>query len=92
MIEHSYAKTHGTSNKEDYSYHEAQNSFLSDIFIQEAPEIEVLSYVPCSNCINLVVTNESLSAKIQNLEAKLARNRASMMSTKKSRKKISKKA
>uniref|UniRef100_A0A0K2UBF5 Uncharacterized protein n=2 Tax=Lepeophtheirus salmonis TaxID=72036 RepID=A0A0K2UBF5_LEPSM len=66
MLEHSYAKTDGTSNKEDYLDHEAQTPFSLDIFKQDAPEIEVLTYVPSSsNCINFVAANKSLSAKIK---------------------------
>nr|XP_040567306.1 uncharacterized protein LOC121117073 [Lepeophtheirus salmonis]XP_040567307.1 uncharacterized protein LOC121117073 [Lepeophtheirus salmonis] len=83
MLEHSFVETHGTSNKEDYPDQEAQKPFSSDIFIQGAPEIEVLTDVPCSNCINLGAANKSLSAKIQHLQVKIVRNKASIRSTKK---------
>uniref|UniRef100_A0A0K2T8T3 Uncharacterized protein n=1 Tax=Lepeophtheirus salmonis TaxID=72036 RepID=A0A0K2T8T3_LEPSM len=41
--------------------------------------------------MNLVEANKSLYAKIQHLQAKLARNKPSIMSNKESRRKISKK-
>ncbi|XP_040572925.1 uncharacterized protein [Lepeophtheirus salmonis] len=93
LLEHSYAKTNGESNKEDdpYTDHEVKSPTSSDVFVQEAPEIEVKTYVPCSKCINLVYGNKYLSSKIQKLQAKLSKNKASKKSTKKRSKWISKK-
>uniref|UniRef100_A0A0K2UYT0 Uncharacterized protein n=1 Tax=Lepeophtheirus salmonis TaxID=72036 RepID=A0A0K2UYT0_LEPSM len=81
MLEYSYAKTHVTTNKEDYPEHETQNPFSLDIFIQESPEIEVLTNVTCFNRINLVGANKFLSAKIQHPQSKLTRNKPLIMST-----------
>nr|XP_040565846.1 uncharacterized protein LOC121115779 isoform X1 [Lepeophtheirus salmonis] len=93
--EHSYTKDPWLSNKEDDSDSDPDNDvkmpILSDIFIQEAPEIEVITHVPCSNCINLLAANKFLSAKVRNLQAKIAKNKVSIITTNKTRKKIPKK-